>query len=147
MNIHRPTIQQFKGDRVKLTHSAADGDALLTIALQNAPASNQNLVIDLAEASELCRLLLQALYGQETLVGKVITNVRAMTAAELANLYWLDDCPVLELHDGTQLYPAQDEEGNGPGCLWGKATDGQAFSLQPDQGEDYGVPISKSPGA
>ena len=36
---------------------------------------------------------------------------------------------VLVLDDGTKLYPSQDEEGNGPGALFGINPDGENFML------------------
>ena len=62
------------------------------------------------------------------LEGKKIVKVRAMTAAEQRNLGWYGNCVVLELDDGTKLFPSQDEEGNGPGALFGR-TDGTTFNI------------------
>lgn len=68
-----------------------------------------------------------------TLEGKTIENVRPMTAEE-ARLEGWGDSPhqamVIELDDGSKLYPSQDPEGNGPGALFGH--DGlNAFMVTP----------------
>jgi hypothetical protein len=67
-------------------------------------------------------------------VGKVITRIRALRPAELADLDWVDSypiltCPVLELSDGACFYPVRDDEGNGPGCLWGRSPAGQVVTI------------------
>ena len=57
----------------------------------------------------------------DTLEGKTIENVRRMTDEELADRHWSvgrgRNPPVLELDDGSILYPAKDTEANGPGEL------------------------------
>jgi hypothetical protein len=72
--------------------------------------------------------------------GKLITGVRPITAPELAEFDWFTGCPVLELDDGATLYPARDEEGNGPGCFWVKAADDRIFSLHLNDGESETTP-------
>jgi hypothetical protein len=55
-------------------------------------------------------------------VGKTITDVRALTKAELKKEGWEErDGPVvvLVLSNGAILYPSRDPEGNGPGVLFG----------------------------
>lgn len=58
----------------------------------------------------------------EPAVGKTIVCVRTMTEAEAESWGW-DDAPhaclVIDLSDGTALVVSQDEEGNGPGALFG----------------------------
>lgn len=66
--------------------------------------------------------------------GKTISEVRQMTDAELQAEGWdgrvAHAAPtVLVLEDGTKLYPSRDPEGNGPGSLFGKASDGQLFGF------------------
>jgi hypothetical protein len=65
----------------------------------------------------------------ETLIGKVIVNFREMTDAEMEAEGW-QGAPgyALVLDDGTVLYPSQDEEGNGPGVLFGLESDGTKVS-------------------
>ena len=57
------------------------------------------------------------------IVGRTIEEVRPLTAHELAAEGWADwlesGAPVLVLDDGTRLYPSRDDEGNGPGALFG----------------------------
>ena len=70
---------------------------------------------------------------------RTIKNIRAMTDSELANEFWHRGetatrkvkVPVIELDDGTILYPSVDAEGNGPGVLLG-VKDGVAFMITPD---------------
>ena len=62
------------------------------------------------------------------LVGKKIVAIRQMTAAELKAEFWDGPNTCLVLDDGTLLYPSQDEEGNGPGALFGSAK-GQSFMI------------------
>jgi len=64
------------------------------------------------------------------LVGKVVKDVRPMTKAEMESEYWDDRPPtVIVFEDGTKLYPSRDEEGNGPGCLFGENEGGKKFAL------------------
>jgi hypothetical protein len=76
------------------------------------------------------------------LMGAVIRCIRRMTEAELAanSNYWYSDAGVvvLELTDGTLLYPSQDEEGNGPGALFGETPDGRPFRLYVEEKEAPG---------
>jgi hypothetical protein len=53
-------------------------------------------------------------------VGQRITKIRVMTPQEMKQQGWdYGNAIVLELEDGSRLYPSQDEEGNGPGALFG----------------------------
>ena len=63
------------------------------------------------------------------IVGQKIVAIRAMTSKELSEQYWDESAPVLELEDGTILYPSRDEEGNGPGCVFGVDSKGTPFGL------------------
>lgn len=62
-------------------------------------------------------------YAADKLVGRTITSVRYMTQEEAEDLDWYSCALVIELDDGTILYPSQDEEGNGPGALFGNQGD------------------------
>jgi hypothetical protein len=56
------------------------------------------------------------------LVGRTIKQVRKMTAKELEAEGWEGDhALVIELDNGTLVYPSRDDEGNGPGALFGSA--------------------------
>mgnify|MGYP003679347646 CR=1 FL=1 len=53
------------------------------------------------------------------MIGKKITAIRAMTSDELETEGWGGDrCVVIELEDGTLIYPSSDEEGNRAGSLF-----------------------------
>jgi len=56
------------------------------------------------------------------IIGRKILGVRRMTEAEASAEGWDDSphgCTVLILEGGALLYPSQDDEGNGPGALFG----------------------------
>ena len=65
------------------------------------------------------------------LAGCRIVEVRAMSARELAAEGWDGDetVPVLVLDNGTILFPSRDEEGNGPGALFGSTAQGKGFHV------------------
>lgn len=54
----------------------------------------------------------------QQLVGKAIIAARYLTPKESLALGWTAGSLVLTLHDGTMLFASQDDEGNGPGCLF-----------------------------
>lgn len=66
-------------------------------------------------------------------VGRTITRVRLMTKAEAEKEGWTigryDDPIVIELDDGAVLYASQDDEGNGPGVMFGTSKTGTPFRL------------------
>ncbi|HRZ18686.1 MAG TPA: hypothetical protein P5136_01400 [Methanofastidiosum sp.] len=61
-----------------------------------------------------------------------IKEIRPMTKEEMDAEGWYGDRPpsVIELADGTKLYPSRDSEGNGPGCLFGVTPKGEHFGLR-----------------
>jgi hypothetical protein len=66
--------------------------------------------------------------------GQRIKEVRLMTAAELAAEEWdparSHSRPVvIELESGDVLYASRDDEGNGPGALFGRSKDGKTFRV------------------
>ena len=70
-------------------------------------------------------------HDRTTVVGRRIVAVRAMTKDELEAEGWLPDeaVPVLVLDDGSVLFPSRDEEGNGPGALFGATADRKGFRV------------------
>jgi hypothetical protein len=55
-----------------------------------------------------------------------------MTTSEMNREGWYGyPPPVIELSNGTLLYPSQDDEGNSPGALFGLGSDGDTFMLTP----------------
>ena len=52
------------------------------------------------------------------LLGRKIVRVRYVTEQEMRDLYWHQSGVVMELDNGTLVYPSQDDEGNGPGALF-----------------------------
>ena len=67
-----------------------------------------------------------------SLIKRTIVNVRWMTDAEKTKLAWYRPAVVLELDDGSQVYASQDEEGNGPGTLFGESREGEGFYVFPE---------------
>jgi hypothetical protein len=64
--------------------------------------------------------------------GKVVKQVRQMTPAELEAEGWdneLGYIAAIEFTDGTAIYASQDEEGNGPGALFGREKNGKTFGI------------------
>ena len=57
--------------------------------------------------------------AERVLLNKKIVKVRWMTMSEQAATGWDGDrAIILELDDGTLVYPSRDDEGNGPGALF-----------------------------
>lgn len=64
--------------------------------------------------------------------GKTIIRVREMTKEEIEKEYWQHSphsTIVIELSDGSMIYPSCDEEGNGPGALFGKDSSGTSYYI------------------
>jgi len=68
---------------------------------------------------------------QIALAGRRIVEVRAMSARELESEGWPPDetVPVLVLDNGAILFPSRDEEGNGPGALFGATAHKRGFRV------------------
>ena len=65
------------------------------------------------------------------LIGRKIFDVKPMSKAELEAEGWDDtgSAVVLVLDDGSKLFASQDDEGNGPGAMFGVDKNGVGFSL------------------
>lgn len=61
-----------------------------------------------------------------TLVGKKVVAVRRMNRKELKAEGWdgRGSEVAIQFDDGTVIYASRDEEGNGPGALFGRLKDG-----------------------
>jgi hypothetical protein len=57
----------------------------------------------------------------QPLVGRTIKSVRWMLDAEQKKLNWYHAPIVIQLDDGTLLYPSRDDEGNDAGALFVQA--------------------------
>lgn len=70
------------------------------------------------------------------LTGQTIKRVRRMTKKEAERQGWtlgMDGPPiVIELSSGLLLFPSQDPESNGPGCLFGEFK-GDGFYIAPEK--------------
>lgn len=65
-------------------------------------------------------------YSSKDLIGHKIINIRPMTLKEAGVEGWgyrHRATPVIELDNGLVLYPSRDEEGNGPGVIFGWSGD------------------------
>jgi len=60
-------------------------------------------------------------YAEQHLLGRTISQVDLLTQKEVDCLGWPSGTLVLELDDGTLLFPAADDEMNGPGALAGQS--------------------------
>lgn len=57
------------------------------------------------------------------LEGRKIVNVRWMDDQEVEDMGWYGSAVVIELDDGTLLFPSRDDEGNDAGSLFGAKGD------------------------
>jgi hypothetical protein len=65
--------------------------------------------------------------AQDQLVGRKIVKVRYMTKEEMSEWGWYHSPLILELDDGTLLYPSRDDEGNDAGALFGQDEGDEGF--------------------
>jgi len=63
------------------------------------------------------------------LQGRTIETVRPMTSDEQDVEGWSRPATVIVLDDGTKIYPSRDQEGNGPGVIFGISAAGEGFGL------------------
>jgi len=71
----------------------------------------------------------------DIVVGQKITSIRHMTKEELVDEGW-ELCKQMStvaivLSNGTIIYPSADDEGNGPGVLFGKTKDVGGIYIHP----------------
>ena len=55
-----------------------------------------------------------------SLVGKTVKEVRQMNKSEMEQEGWDYGTTVIVFADGTKIYASQDDEGNGPGTMFGR---------------------------
>jgi hypothetical protein len=67
-------------------------------------------------------------YAEGHFLGKKIVAVRYLTDKEQESLGWDQSAVVLQLDDGTLIFPSQDDEGNGAGALFGQTKDGKEIT-------------------
>jgi len=67
--------------------------------------------------------------GNSEIEGQTVKRVRPMTRAEMVNEGWEESGMVIVLNNGTLLYASRDDEGNGPGTIFGTRKDGGGFAL------------------
>lgn len=74
--------------------------------------------------------------ANDILVGRRIVAIRPMSESELAAEGWPTDdlVPAIVLDSGAVVFSSRDEEGNGPGALFGMTPRGDGFRvLAPQQ--------------
>lgn len=70
--------------------------------------------------------------AEYTLVGKKVVAVRNMTKKELRSEGWDEEpATAIQFDDGTIVYASRDDEGNGPGAMFGKLKSGQGIYVSP----------------
>lgn len=57
------------------------------------------------------------------LVGKKIKSIRYMSDEEQEDIGWYSKAAVIELDNGTIMYPSQDDEGNDAGAIFYQSKD------------------------
>jgi hypothetical protein len=71
--------------------------------------------------------------ADDGLVGRTIKEIRPMTDSELKNEGWATDHhgvpAIIVLDNGDRIYASRDDEGNGPGALFGMDAKGKGFRL------------------
>lgn len=77
---------------------------------------------------------------QDPVIGQKIVQIRRMTSAELEREGWEPNrwhgAPMcVQLASGALIYASQDDEGNGPGALFGYV-DGQTCGFRPKDEEN-----------
>ena len=68
-------------------------------------------------------------YARKHLVGRTIKAIGYMSAEEADELGWYGRALVIELDDGTALFPSQDDEGNDAGALFGQGPSGAELTF------------------
>jgi len=67
--------------------------------------------------------------ANDALAGKTIRAARYLTRKEADDLGWRCLVPVIELDDGSLLFPSRDDEGNDGGALFGQTGKGEELTL------------------
>ena len=68
-------------------------------------------------------------YAQKHLAGKKIVSARYMTKEEMNNTGWDRRALIIQLDDNTLIFPSQDDEGNGPGAIFGQDSKGESLTF------------------
>lgn len=68
-------------------------------------------------------------YGKKHLLGKQIVSIRYLTEKEMGFMDWHQKPIVIQLNDGTILFPSRDDEGNDGGALFGQTKDGKELTF------------------
>ncbi len=68
-------------------------------------------------------------YGNKHLKGRTIKDVRYLTTIEMKGMGWHRKSIVLELSDGSLLFPSKDDEGNDAGALFGQSPDNKPLTF------------------
>lgn len=68
------------------------------------------------------------------IIGKTVVSVSHMNEYEMEREGWDHYSPttVIEFDDGTKIFASSDEEGNGPGCMFGYTPGGDSIYITPE---------------
>lgn len=67
--------------------------------------------------------------ASNALAGKRIVRARYMREEEVEAMGWRQSVLVIELDDGSLLYPSMDDEGNDGGSMFGQTESGEELSF------------------
>jgi len=84
-------------------------------------------------------------FATRHLVGHTIESVRMLSESEVDGMGWTSGCLVIQFDDQSIIFASQDDEGNGPGALFGQTPDGNSLTfpvIQPlrEDADDTGSP-------
>lgn len=68
-------------------------------------------------------------YANKHLKGRKIVNCRYLSEREVEDMGWGCRCVVIELDDGSMIFPSRDDEGNGAGALFGQSPKGESLTF------------------
>lgn len=134
-NLLADEIRAIAGEAPSTTASALRTLARRVVELEDSGDLDGNLVADQLEriASAASGEKKPASLGpagrRDPATGRRIAEVRRMTSAEMSAEGWSQPATVLVLEDGTLIYASRDDEGNGPGVLFGMTKGGGSFGF------------------
>ncbi len=65
--------------------------------------------------------------AKDRLEGRTIVDVRYLSKKETENMGWYQRPVVMQLDDGSMIFPSQDDEGNDAGTLFGQSGKGEEW--------------------
>jgi len=68
-------------------------------------------------------------YAEKILKGRKIVSCRYMTTEEAEEMGWNHRPVIIQLDDGTIIFPSRDDEGNNGGALFGQNSKGKDLTF------------------